>query len=83
MIFSLGNKKLRYKFLYDTSENVIDLTIRKEFKIPSNVEYSLVDMADTAVVNFSSLFHLDNESNIGIEIQEIGESTKNKSIDLR
>lgn len=83
MSFSLGDKKFRYKLLSNASENVIDSTLRKQFDIPNNVQYFLIDMVDNTVVDFSSLVHLDNGSNITVQMKEIEESTKNNSKDLQ
>jgi hypothetical protein len=81
--FFLGDGKVRYKLSCNSSKDIIDSTLRKELNIPSNVDYSLIDVLDNAVVDFSSLMNLDNKSNVAVKIKDMQKSTENNSIDLR
>lgn len=75
--FWLDEKAIKYKFPVNASINMIDSTIRDEFQLSSDVEYCLVDMQDDALVNMSSLFYLDNDSKIRIQVKHINRSSTN------
>lgn len=41
--------------------------IRHELKLPKGINYSLIDLHDNAIVEISSLRHLDHDSNVLIK----------------
>lgn len=77
MNFLLGTEKLKYKFPSDASVNLIDSALRREFNLLRDINYSLIDMNDNAVVDLSSLIYLDDQSNIIINIKDMNKSINN------
>ena len=58
-------------FPLDVSADTIDKAIREEFNLPNDVNYSLVDTADNAIVDRSAVKYLNDESQILIRIKSI------------
>ncbi len=77
MNFLLGTEKLKYKFPSDAYVNLIDSALRREFNLSRDINYSLIDMKDNAVVDLSSLIYLDDQSNIFINIKDMNKSINN------
>ena len=69
--FVLQTEKIRYKFPLDISADTIDKTIRREFNLLNDVNYSLVDTADNTIIDISTVKYLNDESQILIRIKSI------------
>lgn len=69
--FVLQTEKIRYKFPLDVSADTIDKAIRREFNLLNDVNYSLVDTADNAIIDISTVKYLNDESEILIRIKSI------------
>ncbi len=52
MNFSAGTEKLRYKFRYNASANLIDATLRYELSLSNNAKYSLTGMQENTIVDY-------------------------------
>lgn len=75
VVLHFDDKHQKYKFPVDATVGLIDETIRDCFKLPKDNKYRLIDMQDTSLINISSLRHLNNESAVLIQLDEVPNSS--------
>ncbi len=66
-----GSVPFKYKFPQNETESTLDSAIRQNFKLPSNVTYSLVDVKDGATIAKSTLHYMDNNTEILVKIDDL------------
>jgi hypothetical protein len=75
--FVYEDEKKKIKFRCDASRDLIDGLIRHELGIATNIDYSLVDLADDCAMDVSLLIDLADQSNVSIQPRPV--KTKNTS----
>jgi hypothetical protein len=70
--FILENEssQIKYKFPSNESIEALDHGIRKELKIPFDINYSLIDMEDETIISLSSLLYLPKNTRVLVKIND-------------